>query len=401
MAPSRHASPVVVDARGEIVALKRLTLGKGGDDRGEKFLQDLVHAHPQVLPMAEIEPAFEPLISVCIELETGAGRLDNLWLTPNGGIVLGECKLIRNPQSRREVVAQALDYARAISGWHYEELEAAVRKALKSASTTLWSFVKDHPENSFDDESQFVDAIERRLRAGRLLALIIGDGIQEGAETLVGALQLHAGLHLGLSLVELSLWKGGSEELLVVPRIPLRTVIVERGIVVVSSESVTIEPPLQETAKPTQVQTLSEKEFYEQLERRRPGLAAELRSFVRSLNSLGIVPEFRKTLVLRWHPTEDYAASAGYVDTSGKVWLNDAWYWADKLGDHDAGEAYLGRLATAIGGSVRQYRAGESAGIVGSDGKSADLSDLLAVGDVWRDAIAEFISMTPPTDEAK
>jgi hypothetical protein len=64
--------------------------------------------------MVDIEPAFTPLISICRELPTSAGYLDNLWLTPEGGIVLGECKLMRNPQARREVVAQALDYARAI-----------------------------------------------------------------------------------------------------------------------------------------------------------------------------------------------------------------------------------------------------------------------------------------------
>jgi hypothetical protein len=47
-------------------------------------------------------------------------------------LVLGEAKLIRNPQSRREVVAQALDYARALTGWTYEDLQDATRKALVS-----------------------------------------------------------------------------------------------------------------------------------------------------------------------------------------------------------------------------------------------------------------------------
>ena len=70
------------------------------------FLQDLVHEHPEILPMADIEPAFMPFIPVCRELPTAAGYLDNLWLTPSGGIVLGECKLFRKPQARREVIAK-------------------------------------------------------------------------------------------------------------------------------------------------------------------------------------------------------------------------------------------------------------------------------------------------------
>ena len=71
-----------------------------------------------IIPMTDIEPAFTPLISICRELETPAGYLDNLWLIPAGGIVLGECKLVRNPQSRREAITQALDYARAICNWN-------------------------------------------------------------------------------------------------------------------------------------------------------------------------------------------------------------------------------------------------------------------------------------------
>ncbi len=93
--------------------------------------------------MADIAPPFMPLVSVCKELPMSAGPLDNLWLTPDGGIVLGECKLFRNPEARRQVIVQALDYARAIAGLGYEDLEAAVRKALGSPSMTLWSLVSD------------------------------------------------------------------------------------------------------------------------------------------------------------------------------------------------------------------------------------------------------------------
>lgn len=112
---------------------------------------------------------------------------------------------------------QALDYARAISGWHYEDLEAQVRKALKDPRPSLWDFVR---EESDLDEARFVDAIERRLNASRFMVLIIGDGIQEGVEALTEYLQLHAGLHVGVALVDLSIWQGPDDSLLVVPRIP-------------------------------------------------------------------------------------------------------------------------------------------------------------------------------------
>ena len=128
---SRHAAPVKVTADHRVVPLTRVRLGESDADRGrrEAFIQELVFRHPELIPMADIEAPFSPLISACTELATSAGYVDNVWLTPDGGLVLGECKLIRNPQARREVVAQALDYARAISSWGYEDLEREVARA--------------------------------------------------------------------------------------------------------------------------------------------------------------------------------------------------------------------------------------------------------------------------------
>lgn len=227
---SRHSPPLLVREGQPPLKLERLSLGVGelGGQRREEFIQELVHGSPDIIPMADIEPAFSPLLSVCRELETPAGFLDNLWLTPSGGLVLGECKLVRNPQTRREVLSQALDYARAVSAWHYEELENAAIKAGRGAFNSLWHLVREQTDL---DEAQFVDAVERRLRSSRFVVLIIGDGIQEGTEALTTYLQLHAGLHVTLALVEISFWHGIEDGLLIVPRVPLRTVLVERGIV--------------------------------------------------------------------------------------------------------------------------------------------------------------------------
>src|SRR5579862_909789 len=160
---SRHAAPVRVLADRSVVPLIRLNLGQSEADGGrrEAFIQGLVHDHPEMLPMAEIEPAFSPLISVCQELPTPAGYVDNVWLTPSGGLILGECKLVRNPEARREVVAQSLDYARAIGAWTYDDLQRGVRTARKESEFKLWSLVQAATDL---DEAQFVDAVERRLR---------------------------------------------------------------------------------------------------------------------------------------------------------------------------------------------------------------------------------------------
>ena len=46
-----------------------------------------------------------------MEVNCGYGSIDNLFLTPTGDIILVETKLWSNAKARREVVAQALDYA--------------------------------------------------------------------------------------------------------------------------------------------------------------------------------------------------------------------------------------------------------------------------------------------------
>jgi hypothetical protein len=393
---SRHSPLIFVpeDGQGPVIRLQQIELGRGPEsgERREKFLQELVHSHPDIIPMQEIEPAFTPLISICRELETPAGYLDNLWLTPDGGIVLGECKLVRNSQSRREVVTQALDYARAICEWNYEDLERSFRKS-SVMDGSLYNTVKEKSDLTLDEE-QFIDAVERRLRAGHLMTLVICDGIQEGAEALTSFLQLHAGSRVGMALIDLSIWRGIGGGWVIAPRVPMKTVIVERGVVIVEpTGQVKIEPPRGTKAgKLPRAFSASETEFFDQMEQRRPGLPSQVKSFIDGLLEFGIAPEFRKALVLRWQPSADFAGSLGYIESTGKVWTGDACGTAKRLNKPAAGDEYLQAIARAVGGTVRHDH------VVGADGRIVDVEALLAHGDAWKQAITQFVSATKPVN---
>jgi len=390
-APSRHAAPVFVTDAQDVRPLTRLHLGKtelDGEKR-EAFIQDLVDRRPDILPMSEIEPAFHPLVSACREMKTSDGLyVDNVWLTPQGGIVLGECKLVRNPEARRQVVVQALDYARALHGWNHDQLEAAVRVARGEPNFALWDLVKDQSDL---DEAQFVDTINRKLRFGRVLLLIIGDGIQENVEALTEYLQLHAGLHVAMALVDLSIWHGIDGGLLVVPRIPMRTTLLERGIVTVdaNSQASVNAPPGQASSSTTTGRrfSASESEYWDQLAEKRPGLAERLKPFLASLADLGVTPEFQKSIVLRWYPSPDVKASFGFIDSFGKVSVTDGWGFASRTGNPEAADRYLLAIAEAIGGTVKRY---EKAGpaVVDATGKAPDITTLLGAQDAWRRAIS-------------
>src|SRR5579859_2609974 len=406
MAPtSRHLAPVRVGADDAVSPLTRMRLGESEADRGrrEAFVQKLIFDHPELIPMLDIEPAFTPLVSVCMELGTRAGSIDNVWVTPAGGLVLGECKLVRNPQARREVVAQVLDYARAIGGWRYEDLEREVRKALKQPSFRIWSLV----ENASDlEEHHFVDAVDRRLRAGRIMLLIIGDGIQEGVEALAEHLQLHAGIHAGMALVDLSLWEDPAGGILVVPRVPMRTVLIERGIVVADgSLGVRVEAPASAQSFPRSATgapravTASEPEFYAQLDERKPGLSGGLRTFLTSLEELGVEVIFRRTAILRLHPSPDTDAQAGIIGNEGKVWFDQAYLTARRLGAEPAFMAYLEALARAIGGRVALRAPPATPAVLNASGRAADAVDLLQHQDEWRGALSQLVEALRVQDE--
>lgn len=166
--------------------LKQLDLSKKASEPApfdERWLLHLIMRHPSQLPAAQIEPAFNSLIPICVELPARSGSMDNLFVTPAGDLALVECKLWRNPEARREVVAQIIDYATEISTWTYETLQDLIRRtkpldASDDKSTqSLYERVAAHGEI---DEVSFHDAVSRNLKRGRFLLLIVGDGIHEG-----------------------------------------------------------------------------------------------------------------------------------------------------------------------------------------------------------------------------
>ena len=62
---------------------------------------------------------------------------------------------------------------------------------------------------------------------------LVGDGIREGVEAIAEYLQVYAGLHFSLGLVELPIYLMPNGDRLVAPRVLARTVLLTRNIVAV------------------------------------------------------------------------------------------------------------------------------------------------------------------------
>jgi hypothetical protein len=140
-----------------------------------------------------------------------------------------ECKLWRNPEGRREVVGQILDYAKELSRWSSSDLQREVSRRLNRDGNPLLDMVR--AVDPLIDEIQFNDTLTANLRRGRFLLLIVGDGIREGVEAIAEYLQVHAGLHFSLGLVELPVYIMPNGDRLVAPRVLARATIITRNVV--------------------------------------------------------------------------------------------------------------------------------------------------------------------------
>ncbi|WP_052175106.1 hypothetical protein [Paracoccus sanguinis] len=201
----------------------------------EHWLQELLHGHPQLIPLDEIEPGTGRFIPVVRELAIakpgGTVFLDLFGLTAFGRPVLIECKLWRNPQARREVIAQILEYAALLRRWSYADLTARLKPRLDPALAAHQNplFELARHGGSPLSEASFTDAVSANLRQGDFHLLIAGDGIREDMMAIAE--------HIGdsgarLALIEFRRWSDGNGNVVVTPHVPFRTQVVRQRVLV-------------------------------------------------------------------------------------------------------------------------------------------------------------------------
>lgn len=337
-----HGKPVLVDTAGKQDRLERIYLGSG--THSESWLQALIHTHPDILPIAEIEPGFGTLVPAAREVPCGHGFIDNLYLTPSGDIVIVEAKLWRNSEIRREVVAQTLDYVAALTAMTFTEFERAVAKG-EGAPKRLFDLVADLPDAL--DEAAFCDAVSSNLRRGRMLVIVLGDGIRSETETLADLLQGHAGAHFTFALVELATWRTAAGSVLAVPSTLAKTVMIERGIVRLEGGDLRVAPVPAET-KP-RAQSLSMADFMAAMAVLDPGLPGWINALLEALEPLGVYPDLKASLSFKADlPDYDRPVNFGYLTRQGKFWTDTA---ALRL-PGAIWRPYLQRLAELVGGVI-------------------------------------------------
>jgi len=374
--------------------VQRLSNELNDTDFTEAWLQDIIHRNPELVPASDIEPVWHDLVAVCRELPCPAGYIDNVFVTPEGYLVFVECKLWRNTEARRKVIAQVLDYAKDIAGWQYDDLASAINSANKTNhDNPLYECVKDHPEAS--DEIEFVDRVSRNLRFGRHLLLIVGDGIQENLVSLVEHVQGHMGLQFMLGLIEIGIFRlqdqGG---LVIVPNIVAKTLIVERGVLRLDSGGISIDEPVekplsQKTAK-GRAAPLSEQQFFEGLASSSTQAASWLRQVLDRLDEQGVTYDLKRSLILRYSPEGDEVFGLGYIDTAGRFFTGHATWVLDKIGHVGIARSYLEDIAGLVHGTIPEHEnPGEWS--VRVDNRHLKIDDLLGKDEAYLEIVDRYL----------
>jgi len=219
------------------IVLKRIEASPR-EARDESWLQSLIFEHPEILPVAEFDEVYHPAIPAGREIETLSGYVDNLYVSPAGGIIIVETKLWKNPEKHRTVVAQIIDYAKELSRWNYDQLNAAILKAARKEKVTdkksLDQIILPHLQKTGMTLIDFQERLISTLENGEFLLLIIGDKISPNLVLLTESISGAPGLDFRLGLIELQLYPLEEDQewpLLVVPDIVGRTVEKTRGVI--------------------------------------------------------------------------------------------------------------------------------------------------------------------------
>ena len=393
----QHTTPIIIK-NGKISTLEKVSLNS--KSYNENWIQDICFRSPNLLPVEELEPTFGGMIPICRELSTESGYIDLVYVNEYGFITIGECKLWRNPEARRKVVGQILDYAKDLAKCDYSKFEKECLKARNKDDRKLFEIIQEYyPEI---EEASFIDNLQNNLKKGRFLLTIIGDGIRGNMEELANYIHRNGNLNFTLGLIELPVYKNPTnEELIVTPRVLAKTKEIDRIIYRISDKE--IEEKETDQNETSKSQTISEKVFYERLEKSTGKKTAnEFQKFVQELSSeFNIISKLGrgKRLSLNLKSSNDTYNFAS-IQQNGEVWFYGIVNKTEELGDRQIGIDYLKKVALIVKGQYDDnYQSWHWC--VKRNGKYIQLKEYINIKEDWKKLISDTLDKINKVEESE
>jgi hypothetical protein len=145
----------------------------------EVELQDLLYNSPELIEHGDDGP----IVFTKEAALPGSGYMDLIGVAANGDILLVETKLAKNPEIRRKVLGQILEYAAFLWGTEYSDFDQLF---VEREGKPLVDLLAERTPNF--DADEFKQAVSKNLGDGRFDLLIAVDEMNDELEKVIAYL---------------------------------------------------------------------------------------------------------------------------------------------------------------------------------------------------------------------
>lgn len=180
--------------------------------KDESELQKLLIESPSLVTVDEIRDGIAHLVFALSEFGLpGSGATDVLAFSPQGDIAIIECKLAANPEVKRKVIGQILEYAAYMWQMSYEQVDSRVQtlKGKSLAELVAASIAGDW------NEELFRNGVRQSLENGSFILVTVVDEINEDLRRIIRYVNECSKSAFSLHAMEMNRFRADNVEILV------------------------------------------------------------------------------------------------------------------------------------------------------------------------------------------
>jgi hypothetical protein len=186
----------------------------------EEILKRNIAEIPHLIPLGAVTEEEITHVTIGDEWPAGLGAADIVLLGSDAILTIVETKLKRNPEARREVIAQVLEYAAYLSEWTIWEITRRADEFFRSDKAhadyrhkpfndVLRLFLEDTDEGI----ESFKGKVEQNLQQGRIRLIVAVDEVGEQAQKIITFLNSFSSFEI--YLLQISTYADGGRQVFV------------------------------------------------------------------------------------------------------------------------------------------------------------------------------------------